>query len=62
MTIVNWIISRLREPSTWAALAASGVLSFVSLDPASDMWRAVVTAGTAIAGLLAVVLKEKGAA
>lgn len=62
MGSVTWLLSRLKEPSTWAALASSGVLGFLSIDPSSTLWHAIVGVGTGIATIVAVVLKEKGTA
>ncbi len=59
ISVIWWLIDRLREPSTWAALAASGVLALVGLDPQSDLWRAIVSVGTAVAGLIGVILRER---
>lgn len=61
--IISWVLARLKEPSTWASIAATGLLGFLGLDAseASPLWQAIVMVGTAIATLLGVVLSEKPA-
>lgn len=54
----DFIITRLREPSTYAGIAALiGSLTFI---PNAAEWGDVITsAGVAIAGALAILLGEK---
>jgi hypothetical protein len=52
----SWIAARLQEPSTWAGLGMLLGVAGVVLPP--DLAHAVQVAGTALGGLLAVVLKE----
>ena len=56
----DFILTRLREPSTYAGIAALvGSLSFI---PNAAEWsQVVISAGAAIAGALAIVLGEKSA-
>lgn len=56
----DFILTRLREPSTYAGIAALvGSLSFI---PNADAWsQVVIAAGAAIAGALAILLGEKKA-
>jgi hypothetical protein len=51
------ILSRLREPSTWAGLAAI-VGSVPFLPAAENLQQTVLIVGSAVAGLLAVWLPE----
>lgn len=56
----DFILTRLREPSTYAGIAALvGSLSFIP--NASEWSQVVIAAGTAIAGALAILLGEKKA-
>ena len=54
---VNWVVSRLKEPSTWAGLTVS-LGNAVHINFNADFRTAVVHLGLAIGGLAAVVLKE----
>ena len=51
-------LARLREPSTWAGIAA--LLSVFGLDLAPADGQAIVQGGVGLAGLLAVIMSEKG--
>jgi hypothetical protein len=54
----DFIITRLREPSTYAGIAALvGSLTFIP--NAAEWGQVVIAAGTAIAGALAILLGEK---
>lgn len=54
----RWIIDRLREPTTWIGLISFAAATGVSFAP--ELQDSIVTAGVAIGGTLAIVLKEKG--
>lgn len=55
--VLAWAVARLREPSTFAGLAA--FIATMSFLPGASTYAAdVVTAGTAIASVLAIVLPE----
>jgi len=51
---MDWVVSRTREPSSWAAVSAAVVGIGVLIS-----WPAVVLGGVRI-GALGVLLKEKG--
>lgn len=51
------IFARLREPSTWAGIAALVGVFGVKIAP--DQMQAVVALGTAVAGAAAVFMPEK---
>jgi len=51
------LLSRLREPSTYAGLAAVLAAAGVNLDP--SLFQALTLTATGIAGLVAVLLPEK---
>ena len=53
--MISWIIARAKEPSTWAGLAAIAI----SIGLSQEQWSAIAAVGVALAGLLAVLLKEK---
>jgi hypothetical protein len=53
--IMNWIVERLKEPSTWAGFA--GLAGAIGI--AEPLYAAVSAVGVAVAGLLAVILSEK---
>ena len=52
------IFTRLTEPSSWAAIAA--VLAVVGFNVPDAIWQQIVMAGTGVAGLLGLLLKEPG--
>lgn len=55
MSIVNFIITRLKEPSTYAGLSGLALALGIS----GDLYAAASSAIAGIAGLIAVVLAEK---
>jgi hypothetical protein len=54
---MNYIINRLREPSTYAGLAA--IIAAFGLSVPSELFQAVSAAAMGVAGLLAVLLGER---
>jgi hypothetical protein len=55
MSIVNFVLTRLKEPSTYAGLSGLALALGVS----SDLYAAASSAVAAVAGLVAIVLAEK---
>ena len=55
MSAVNFVLSRLREPSTYAGLSALALALGVS----GELYSAASAALAAVAGLVAVVLGEQ---
>jgi hypothetical protein len=53
------LVQRLKEPSSYAAIA--GVLALVGVQLPEGLWDHVVTAGAAAASLAAFFLPERGA-
>lgn len=53
--MLNWIISRLREPSTYAGLAGLALAVGVS----AEQWAAISTAVAGVAGVIAIFVREK---
>ncbi len=57
--IATKILARLKEPSTYAGLAASfGALSIGGIGGAD--WDKILLAAMAVAGILSIVMKEVG--
>lgn len=54
---MNWLMNRLKEPSTWRGLAWLLTALGVSLSPES--WHYLTTAGMALAGFIGCVTTEK---
>lgn len=54
---MNWILARLREPSSWRGLVWLLAVFGLSLRP--DQAEAIVMAGMALAGLLGVFLSDE---
>lgn len=54
---MNWLLARLREPSTWRGIVWLATVAGLSLRP--DQAEAIVTAGMALAGLLGVFLSDE---
>lgn len=54
---MNWIINRLKEPSSWRGLIVlAGILGY-SMSP--ELQEQIIVAGTALLGLVEVLRKEK---
>lgn len=53
---MNWVLARLREPSTWRGLVWLATVAGLTLRP--DQAEAMVTVGMALAGLLGVLLRD----
>jgi hypothetical protein len=56
--MLKLILDRVKEPSTWAGLAALGSVFGYHFSP--ELSEHIVDFGVASAGLAAVVLKERG--
>ena len=65
-----WAAVRLKEPSSWASVAALLTFSGMNVDAAScegvqgfcmdkETWQALIGMGVGVSGFLAVVLREK---
>ena len=54
MTFVDWLLSRLKEPSTYAGFSALAL----ALGLSDAQWAAVSTAVAGLAGVAAVFLSE----
>jgi len=54
---MQWILARLREPSTWRGLIWLATVAGLTLRP--DQVEAIVAAGMALAGLLGVFLADE---
>ena len=54
---MNWIMNRLKEPSTWRGLVWLLTALGVSLSPES--WQYLTTAGMALAGFIGCITAEK---
>lgn len=53
----NYILNRLREPSTWRGLILIATAAGATVTP--QMAEAIVTAGIGLAGLVGVVTSDK---
>ncbi len=51
------ILKRFSEPSTWAGLSGLALAFGYS----TDEWQTIATAGAAVCGVVAMLLKEKSA-
>lgn len=54
---MNWLLARLREPSTWRGIIWLATAFGVSLRP--EVWEQIAAVGMALAGLVGVVTREK---
>lgn len=52
------IIARLKEPSTWAAIA--GALAALGINIPSGTWQAITGVVAVLAGVAGAVMAEKG--
>lgn len=57
--VLTYLAARLKEPSSWAGIA--GLLTAGGVAVAPEQWGAIVTVGTGLAGLAAVLVPEKAA-
>ena len=57
-SMTDFVISRLKEPTTYAGLGVLLALFHVSIEP--GLLQAVATAGIGLAGAAAVAMKERG--
>jgi hypothetical protein len=57
MNTLSYLADRLREPSSWAGLA--GILAAVGVSVSPDIWREATAAATGLAGLAAVLMRER---
>ena len=58
--VIEFLASRMKEPSTWAGLS-SIMVAFKVLPANPDATSALTTAGIAIGGILAALFPEHGA-
>lgn len=56
---MNWLVARLREPSTWRGIVWLATALGVSLKP--EVWEQVAAVGMAVAGLIGVIARENQA-
>jgi hypothetical protein len=54
---MNWMLARLREPSTWRGLIWLLTALGVSLRP--EVWEQIIALGMAVAGLIGVLSAEE---
>lgn len=57
MSLAQFLISRLGEASTWAALA--GLLAGVHMTVDPGLWQHIVDVGVAVSGLAGVLIPEQ---
>lgn len=58
--MVEYVIARLKEPSTYAAI--TGLLVAVGVNISEGMMGSIAAVGAAVAGLVGVILSEKASA
>lgn len=56
MTTKEWVVARLKEPSTWRGIVWLATTLGVSLKP--EVWEQVVAVGMAVAGLIGILSSE----
>ena len=54
---MSWLVSRLKEPSTWRGIIWLATALGVSLKP--EVWEQITVVGMAVAGLLGVLAREE---
>jgi len=60
ITVVDWIVARIKEPSTWRGIAS--VAGLVGLHLAPEQWESITTATISIIAAIEIFRKEKPAA
>lgn len=58
MNKLKELVNRLKEPSSWAAIASAMLALGLSVDP--GLWQHLALAGTGVSGLVAFFMREKG--
>lgn len=58
MDLVNFVVARAKEPSTWAT--AVGALGYFGVHPSQTTWQAVTQGAIGLATLLGIALAERG--
>lgn len=53
---LEWVLNRLREPSTWRGIV--WLLTACGLTLRPDVWGAIITVGMAVVGLIGVIASE----
>ena len=56
---MNWLIERLKEPTTWRGIIWLATALGVSLRP--EVWEQIAAVGMALAGLVGVITRENTA-
>lgn len=56
---MDYLLGRLREPSTWAGIA--GVLTAVRINIDPGLWANITTIGMALAGIVAAATADRSA-
>jgi hypothetical protein len=54
---MDYIVARLKEPSTWRGLLALGTAFGISIKP--ELQEAIIAAGLALIGVIGVVFADK---
>lgn len=57
--MLNYLLNRLKEASTWRGLVGIATAAGVAIEP--EQMEAIIAAGLALAGLVAVFTKDTGA-
>jgi hypothetical protein len=57
--LLNWVLNRLSEKSTWLGIV--GILSAFGVYVSPDLGEAIATAGLAVGSAIALFIKDKGA-
>ena len=57
-TILNGLVARLKEPSTWATIFCGLTALHFNIDP--SVWKSITLCGMGLSGSLGIVLSEKG--
>lgn len=55
--ILSMLITRLKEPSTWAGIGT--LITGVGIAIAPELWQAITAIGLGVGGLLAVLIPEQ---
>jgi len=54
---IDWVLNRLKERSTWAGIVS--LAGAVGLSVAPELSEQIITAGLALVGIVAAILKDR---
>ena len=54
---LDWLVTRMKEPSTWVSLG--GLVTAVGWNISPDYWQAIAGIGMGLGSLIGIILRER---